>query len=106
MSSKIGLFGCPVDKDLETIGILELGGGLPHPMIDGESVKNSPRAAEAYLITSFTEDNVDAAIALTKKGGLEHLYYYGKTFENWGHFDLYKGELPNSIQGLKNDFKK
>ena len=101
IGSKIALFGCSVDQALKTLGKLELGEGLPHPMIDGEWVKTSPRANAAYLITSFTEDNVEDAIALTQKAGLEHLYHYGKTFENWGHFDLFKGEFPNGLEGLK-----
>ena len=101
IGSKIALFGCSIDRALETLGILELGEGLPHPMIDGEWVKTSPRANAAYLITNFNEDNVEDAIALTQKAGLEHLYHYGKTFENWGHFDLYKGAFPNGIAGLK-----
>lgn len=70
-------------------------------MIDGEWVKTSPQAAAAYIITNFTEDNIDSAIALTKKAGLKYLYHYGKTFENWGHFELYKGEFPNGMAGLK-----
>lgn len=101
IGSKIALFGCSVDQALETLGTLELGEGLPHPMIDGEWVKTSPRANAAYLITNFNEDNVEDAITLTQKAGLEHLYHYGKTFENWGHFDLYKGAFPNGIAGLK-----
>ena len=33
---------------------------------------------------------------------MRYLYHYGKTFENWGHFELYKGEFPNGVAGLKN----
>ena len=106
IGSKIALFGSPVEQALETLGIIELGEGLPHPMIDGQWVKTSPYANAAYLISSFTEENVDEAIALTQKAGLKHLYHYGKTFENWGHFDLYKGEFPNGLAGLKKCVEK
>lgn len=99
--SKIALFGSPAFKVLETIGAIEMAEGLPHPMIDGEWAKTNRNASAAYLITSFTEANVEDAILLTKKAGLKYLYHYGKTFENWGHFDLYKGEFPNGIAGLK-----
>ncbi len=102
IGSKIALFGSAESTALETIGAIEIAEGLPHPMIDGEWVKTNPHAAAAYLITSFTETNVEEAIELTKKAGLKYLYHYGKTFENWGHFDLYKDEFPNGIQGLKN----
>ena len=104
--SKIALFGCPVENSLATIGEIERAEGLPHPMIDGEWVKTAPGAAAAYLITAFTEDNVEEAIELTKRAGLKYLYHYGKTFENWGQFDLYKGEFPNGIAGLKKCVEK
>ena len=102
IGSKIALFGVIREKTLETIGKIEISEGLPHPMIDGEWAKTNRNANAAYLITSFTEETVDKAIELTKKAGLRYLYHYGKTFENWGHFDLYKGEFPNGIEGLKN----
>lgn len=101
IGSKIAIFGVPKEKALETIGEIEIAEGLPHPMIDGQWGKVSRDAAAAYIITNFTEENVEQAIALTKKAGLRYLYHYGKTFENWGHFDLYEGEFPNGIAGLK-----
>ncbi len=106
VGSKIALFGCPVDYALPTIGEIERTEGLPHPMIGGQWGKTAPDAAAAYIITNFTEDNVDRAIELTKKAGLKYLYHYGKTFESWGHFDLYAGEFPNGIEGLKNCIEK
>ncbi len=101
IGSKIALFGSDEAATLETIGAIEIAEALPHPMIDGEWVKTNRNAAAAYLITSFTETNIDQALALTKKAGLEYLYHYGKTFESWGHFELYQGEFPNGIDGLK-----
>ncbi len=106
IGSKIALFGCPVQDALQNISAIELVEGLPHPMIDGEWVKTSKDAAAAYLITSFTEDNVEQAIELTKKAGLKYLYHYGKTFESWGHFDLFEGEFPNGMEGLKECVEK
>lgn len=106
IGSKVAIFGSPVEKALETIGEIEIAEGLPHPMIGGQWGKVAPDAAAAYIITNFTEDNVEQAIELTKKAGLKYLYHYGKTFENWGHFDLYKGEFPNGIAGLKKCVEK
>lgn len=101
IGSKIALFGCPVEKALETLGKIEIAEDLPHPMVEGEWGKKARQASAAYLITNFTENNIDKAIALTRKAGLKHLYHYGKTFDNWGHFNLYTGEFPNGIKGLK-----
>ena len=101
LGTKIALFGVPTAEALAVLGAIEMAEGLPHPMIDGEWGKTAPAAAAAYIITDFTEDNVEQAIALTKRAGLRYLYHYGKTFDNWGHFDLYKGEFPNGMAGLK-----
>jgi len=106
IGSKIALFGSLESETLKTIGAIEIAEGLPHPMIDGEWVKTNRNAAAVYLITSFTESNVDDAIELTKRAGLKYLYHYGKTFESWGHFELYKEEFPNGIEGLKNCVEK
>ncbi len=106
IGSKIAIFGTLVEKTLETIGEIEKVENLPHPMIDGEWAKTSRHASAAYLITSFTEETIEDAIELTKKAGLKYLYHYGKTFENWGHFDLYQGEFPNGVEGLKNCVEK
>lgn len=101
VGSKIALFGSPTEEALATIGAIEVAEGLPHPMIDGQWGKTAPEAAAAYIITDFTEENVNQAIQLTKEAGLKYMYHYGKTFENWGHFELYKGEFPNGMAGLR-----
>ena len=101
IGSKIAIFGCPVDEVLDIIETIELEEGLPHPMIDGEWVKRSRKAASAYIITNYSEETIDEAIDITKRAGLNYLYHYGKTFENWGQFDLYKGAFPNGREGLK-----
>lgn len=106
IGSKIALFGCPVEDALSTIGTIEIEEGLPHPTLDGQWTKIAPEAASAYLIMAFTEDNVDEAIALTKRAGLKYLYHYGKTFESWGHFDLFKGEFPSGMAGLRTCVEK
>lgn len=106
IGSKIALFGCLVDQALSTLGKLEVAEGLPHPMIDNQWGKEAVSAPAAYIISDFTESNVDDAIALTKKAGLRYLYHYGKTFENWGHFELYKGEFPDGRESLKRCVEK
>lgn len=106
IGSKIALFGCAVDQALTTLGTIELEEGLPHPMIDGQWGKEAPTAPAAYIISDFTEANVDEAIALTKKAGLRYLYHYGKTFDNWGAFELYKGEFPDGVESLKRCVEK
>lgn len=105
IGSKIALFGCPVDEALTYLGKIELEEGLPHPLIKGEWGKISSRASSAYMILGFGEDNVEEAIALTKKAGLKYLYQSGP-FANWGHFELRKELFPHGYDGLKTCVEK
>lgn len=99
--SKIALFGCPAEKALETIGQIELIEGLPHPVIDGEWGKTARSATASYLIIGFDENNLDKAMALTKKAGLKYLYH-GGPFKTWGHFVLNEKAFPENWKSMKN----
>jgi len=105
LGSKIALFGCHNNSVLTTIGEIELAEGLPHPMIEGRWGKASPLAASAYMIIDFSEDNIENAIALTKKAGLKYLYH-SDPFENWGHFNLDEKQFPNGVDGMKKCVEK
>ncbi len=105
IGSKIALFGCAVEKTLETIGKIEIAENLPHPTIDGKWGKEAQTASSAYLIIDFGEKSIDDAIAYTKKAGLKYLYHPGP-FKNWGHFDLKEDQFPNGWDGLKKCVEK
>ncbi|MCE4565826.1 sugar phosphate isomerase/epimerase [Maribellus sp. CM-23] len=98
--TKIALFGCAASNALETIGKVEIEEGLPHPEIEGEWGKTANAAMASYLIQSFSEDNLDRAIELTKKAGLKYLYH-GGPFKNWGHFDLQEKPFPDNWESMK-----
>ncbi len=98
--SKIALFGCPADQALEVIGRIEVKEGLPHPVIDGQWAKKANKATASYLIMGFGEENLDRALGLTKKAGLEYLYH-GGPFENWGHFKLNEKAFPDNWDSMK-----
>jgi len=100
IGSKIAVFGCPPDRALEIIGEIELAEGLPHPLIDGEWAKTSSASTSSYLIIEFTEENLDQALALTKKAGLKYLYH-GHPFKSWGHFPLIEKSFPDNWQSMK-----
>jgi len=101
IGSKIALFGCVVEKTLETLGNIEIEEGLPHPTIDGKWGKEARSASAAYLIYGFNEQNINEAIEFTKQAGLRYLYHPGP-FKNWGHFELNESEFPNGWDGMKN----
>lgn len=103
--SKIALFACPVGETLDYLEKIELGEDLPHPMLNGEWMKRSPEASQAYLIYPFNEENIEEAIALTKKAGLKYLYH-GEPFETWGNFKLNPKEFPSGYEGLKQCVEK
>ena len=100
VGTKIALFGCAVDRVLTTIEAIELGEGLPHPMIEGVWGKMSPAANQSYLITDFTEETITDAVRYTKMAGLSYVYH-PDPFGQWGHFTLKPNSFPNGDEGLK-----
>jgi hypothetical protein len=100
IGSQIALFGAPTERLLETIGAIEIEEGLPHPMIDGEWGKTARSASAAYLILDFGEDDVDQAIAWTRRAGLRYLYH-PEPFQSWGHFPLRPDRFPSGRDGLR-----
>lgn len=68
--SKIALFGCPKSDALLRIGEIEVEQGLPHPLIDGEWVKTARTAMRAYLISDFTEQNLDFVLDKARARGI------------------------------------
>nr|WP_299381093.1 hypothetical protein [Allomuricauda sp.] len=99
--SAIALFGCKPSGVVDNIGEIEVAEGLPHPEIDGVWVKKSKETGRAYVISPFTEDNIDTTIDYVKKAGLRSLYHEGP-FKTWGNFVLDKEFFPNQREGLKN----
>jgi hypothetical protein len=100
IGSKIALFGCPAAKALETLGAIEVAEGLPHPMLDGVWGKMAGNANCSYLIVDFGEDNIDRAIEMTRRAGLDYLYH-SSAFETWGHFELKRNLFPHDWDGLR-----
>ncbi|GAB3647198.1 hypothetical protein GCM10028791_08710 [Echinicola sediminis] len=100
IGSKIAIFGAKPSEALNTIGEIELAEGLPHPMIEGEWAKTSAESTASYLIMPFGVDNMEEALALTKRAGLKYLYH-GGPFTTWGHFKLNEKEFPENWSSMK-----
>ncbi|NPA36909.1 MAG: hypothetical protein GXO47_08685 [Chlorobi bacterium] len=98
--SAIALFGTTEDKVLDVIEKIELGEGIPHPTLNDVWVKKSPDANKPYLITTFTEENIDEIIEYTKKLGYNTIYH-AHPFKNWGHFELIDRQFPHGYSGMK-----
>jgi len=83
--SAIALFGCPSASALDVIEKIELGEGLPHPMLDGVWVKRSRRTSDAYMLY----EGKDLNSCLTYAKALDFkLVHIGDVFKTWGHFGL------------------
>jgi len=100
IGSAIALFGCPEKEVLEHVGAIELAEGLPHPMVNGVWLKQSPETGRAYLIADFNEGNIDEMLDYTNQAGLASLYHEGP-FLSWGHFILDPKSFPNGNAGMK-----
>jgi hypothetical protein len=105
IGSAIALFGCAENQVLTHIGAIELAEGLPHPIINGTWIKQSPETGRAYLISDFDEKTVDAMLDYTQQAGLMSLYHEGP-FQSWGHFILDPASFPNGNAGMKKCVEK
>lgn len=84
--AKIAFFGSKQADALARIGEIELEQGLPHPMFDGEWGKTAQAAMQSYLISDFSEDNLDFALDKAQLAGFKYIYHSGP-FLDWGHFN-------------------
>jgi len=105
LGSKIAMFGVPQKDVLETIGKIEIAEGLPHPLFKGEWIKQSPEIGRSYIISNFTEADVDEMILHTKRAGLMSLYHEGP-FTTWGTYAFNPKYFPNGKEGVKQAVQK
>jgi len=96
--SAIAMFGCSTEKTLDIIGQIELGEGLPHPMLNGQWIKRSSIPGEAYLL--YEGKNIAKGIEYAKLCGFK-LIHLGDVFQTWGHFGLKTNRFPNGAVSIK-----
>lgn len=98
--SKIALFGCKQKDALARIGEIELEQGLPHPLFDGEWGKTSRAAMKSYLISDFSEKNLDMVLDKAQIAGFKYIYHSGP-FSDWGHFHWSPSFTKDGDVGVK-----
>ncbi len=101
VGSKIAMFSCREPETLDRLERIELDEKLPHPTVKGVWIKKSPIYGRSYLISSFTENDIDEMIGYVNRAGLISLYHEGP-FKSWGHYILDSLQFPNGRAGLKN----
>jgi len=90
-------YGKNAEALLDKIGETELAEGLPHPTVNGEWVKKSPRAKDIYLI--FEREDFDEQLRIAQRADIRDIYF-SSPFENWGHFDLSRKKYPGGMPQL------
>jgi hypothetical protein len=105
VGSKIALFGCPEPNALDRIGEIEVGEGLPHPVLNGVWFKKSPEQGRSYMIADFDEQTIDTLLAATKRANLMTLYHM-EPFASWGHYEVNTKIFPDGAAGLRRCVEK
>jgi len=100
LNSSIALYGCSPEKELETIGKIEIAENLPHPMLDGKWVKELSRKYHTKFLTAFSERNIDECLEIAKKSNV-HVIRMKGLYDSWGHYEVNKYFFPNGLKGLK-----
>jgi hypothetical protein len=95
--SAVAMFGCPEPKTLDIIEKIELGEGLPHPMLDGVWIKRSAFPGEAYMLN---EGDPLQSIKYAKECGFK-LIHIGDIFRSWGHFGYSEKRFPGGIKDIR-----
>ena len=98
--SAIAVFAC---RPAEALGVLEeitRQEHLPFAKWAGEWIKTSRAPGRPYMITTFSENDVDTFLHLAKRMGMAGVYHEDP-FETWGHFRLRGSLFPHDRTGFR-----
>lgn len=84
-------YGDDADALLADISRMELEEGMPHPTIDGEWAKTSPKTKSIYFVISG--DDTDAQIRMAARANVRYLYFHNP-FASWGHYGIDRKQYP------------
>jgi len=87
IGSKLALFYCERDELMDIIATIEIGEGLPHPIIEGEWGKISKEATRSYIISDFTKETVMNVAHHAKLAGFKYIYHEDP-WRSWGKFKI------------------
>lgn len=98
--ASVALFGSPRAEALTRIGQIELEQGLPHPLFEGEWGKTARQSMASYLISNFSEDDLDFVLEKAQRAGFGTIYH-SDPFETWGHFTWSPFFTKRGDEGVK-----
>ncbi len=93
--SAVALFTCTPAAVLSVIKSITLGEGLPY-----DNRKWTTDGGRPYMITTFSESNIDTFLLYAKRMGMAGVYHEDP-FETWGHFVLKTSLFPHGRAGFK-----
>lgn len=103
--ARVAILGLPTGDSepdaqvLAAIGRLELAEGLPHPMVNGVWLKQSPERFRSYLMVhDLSEANADQVIAAAR-GGFGCIEFY--PWRSTPSYELNPALFPSGLAGLK-----
>ncbi|MCM0711096.1 MULTISPECIES: hypothetical protein [Parabacteroides] len=98
IGSSIALFAAPSSEAVDVIGKIEVGEGLPHPMMNGEWIKKRKLQNPAYML--YEGRSLDNALNYADSCNF-NLVHIGDIFKSWGHFDLHTSRFPEGAEQIK-----
>ena len=98
IGSAIALFAAPSSEAIDVIGKIEVGEGLPHPMMNGEWIKKRKLQNPAYML--YEGRSLDYALDYADSCNF-NLVHIGDIFKSWGHFDLHTSRFPEGAEQIK-----
>jgi hypothetical protein len=105
VGARVAILGLPTGKPepsaklLDAIGRAELAEGLPHPLLSGVWIKQSPERFRSYLMChDLSEANVDDIIRFAK-GGFGCIEFY--PWHSTASYQLNPGLFPHGLEGLR-----
>lgn len=98
--SAIAIFACTPGEVLTTIETITRQENLPYAKWKETWIKTSPAPGRPYMITTFTENDVDTFLHLAKRMGMAGVYHEDP-FDTWGHFKLKEKYFPHDRAAFK-----
>lgn len=98
--SSVALFGCKTGRVPTVVKEIIVQEKLPYAEWKGEWIKTSAESGKPYLITTFTEENIDVFLDYAQKMGMAGVYHEDP-FETWGHFEMKLAHFPNGRKGFR-----
>ena len=102
LAGRAALIAAPAERFLPVVEQLEVAEGLPHPTVDGEWARTSPKALTNYLFIDLTEQNADEIIGIARDLGFGYILVYANVWAvSLGTYEINPESFPGGLDSLK-----